>query len=213
MWIVNHWIQSHLTAFLDTYGYWTVFFGILMESAGVPLPGETILIFAALFAGTTHKLSITDVALVAVVAAIVGDNMGFALGKFGGCPLLERYGHVFRIEKETIRKGEALFRRYGAAAVFFGRFIALLRFLAGPLAGILKMPWPRFLIFNALGAVAWVGLVTTLAYFLGPAIEPLLRHAGWVIVGLAVAAAIFYFVRHRRSDSGRSQQSPTHKAA
>jgi membrane protein DedA with SNARE-associated domain len=210
---VNHWIQSHLTAFLDNYGYWTVFFGILMESAGVPLPGETILIFAALFAGTTHKLSILDVALVAAIAAIVGDNMGFALGKFGGCPLLERYGHVFRIDKETIRKGEALFRRYGAAAVFFGRFIALLRFLAGPLAGILKMAWPRFLIFNALGAVAWVGVVTSLAYFLGPAIEPLLRHAGWVIIGLAVAAAIFYFVRRRRAGSESSEQAPTHKAA
>lgn len=210
---MNHWLESHLTWFFNTYGYWTVFFGIMLESAGVPLPGETILIFAALFVATTHKLSIMDVALIAATAAIVGDNLGFALGKFGGCPVLERYGHVFRIKEETVRKGEALFRRYGAAAVFFGRFIALLRFLAGPLAGILKMPWPRFFIFNALGAVAWVGVITTLAYFLGPTIEPLLRHAGWVFVGLAIAAGIFYFVRHRRSDSEHSQQSPTHKAA
>jgi membrane protein DedA with SNARE-associated domain len=136
---MNHWVITHLNYFFEHYGYWTVFFGILLENAGIPLPGETILIVASVLARTKHELSIADVAVIAVLAAITGDNLGFALGRYGGRPLLDRYRHVFHIEKETVRKAESLFTRRGGMAVFFARFITGLRVVAGPMAGALRM--------------------------------------------------------------------------
>jgi membrane-associated protein len=144
-----------------------VFFGILFENAGIPLPGETILIVASVLARTKHQLSIAEVAVIPVLAAITGDNLGFALGRYGGRPLLDRYRHVFHIEEETVRKGESLFTRRGGMAVFFARFITGLRVVAGPMAGALRMHWYSFLLFNALGAVGWVGVITTLGLFFG----------------------------------------------
>lgn len=113
---MTHWVVTHLNFFFAHYGYWTVFLGILLESAGVPLPGETILILASVFARTQHRLSIADVAIVAVVAAVTGDNIGFAVGRYGGRPLLDRYRNLFHIEDETVHKGKSLFARHGGMA-------------------------------------------------------------------------------------------------
>lgn len=164
----------------------------------MPVPGETILITASVLARTTHRLDILGVALVAVIAATTGDNLGFALGRYAGCPLLTRYRHVFHISEQTIREGEDLFRRRGTVAVFFARFIAGLRVLAGPLAGVLKLPWTRFLLFNALGAVAWVARVATSAYFLGGAIESVLSHATLAIAILLALLILYRWLKRRR---------------
>ncbi len=206
---MDHWLQEHLTYFFQRYGYWTVFVGVMVESIGVPLPGETILILASVLAATTGKLNILYVAVFAVVAAICGDNIGYFIGKSGGRLLLRRYGAFFHIEPQNIAHGEEVFRRRGPVAVFFGRFIAGLRVLIGPLAGVLRMPWKRFFMFNALGAVAWVTAVTAAAYLLGPAIEPLLRKAGWVLVGAVIVAAAVYYWRRRK----HVQQPRERKAA
>lgn len=198
---MGHWVSGHLDYYFAHWGYWTVLVGILLESAGVPVPGETILIAATTLAASNHQLNIFLVAAIAVAAAITGDNIGFALGRHIGCPLLERYGSIFHIRPDTIRRGERLFQRRGAAAVFFARFIAGLRVLAGPLAGILQMQWRRFLIFNALGAVAWVSAITTLGYFFGQKLESVLRHTTWTILALAAAVAAYWWWHSKRRAS------------
>ncbi len=201
---MGHWVSAHLNFYFDHYGYWTVLFGLLLESAGVPLPGETILILATLQAGTRHQMNVLYVAVIAVAAATMGDNLGFLLGCKGGRPLLDRYRHVFRIEPATIRRGEELIERHGAVAIFFARFIAALRVLAGPLAGILRMRWRQFFLFNALGAMAWVATIVTLAYFFGPSLESALKHASWTIFALLAVAVGLYWWRYRRR-GGRAQ--------
>jgi membrane protein DedA with SNARE-associated domain len=135
----------------------------MLESAGIPVPGETILIIASTLAASTHQLNIFMVAAIAVAAATVGDNLGFAIGRHAGRPLLVRYRHFLHIGPAVIQNGEQLMLRRGAVTVFFARFIAGLRFLAGPLAGVLRMSWRRFLVFNALGAIAWVATICSLA--------------------------------------------------
>lgn len=188
---------SALNYFFQHYGYWTVFFGVFLESAGVPMPGETILITATAIARTKHQLGVFDIGFLALTAAITGDNLGFAAGRFGGRPLLERYRSFFHISPETIRKGEALFARRGGMAVFFARFIIGMRTIAGPLAGILRMRWTRFLLFNALGAVCWVTLITTLSWLAGPTLESILNHAGWIVLILLALAAVWWWFTSR----------------
>lgn len=203
---MGQWVTGHLDYYFAHWGYWTVLAGILLESAGVPVPGETILIFASALAASKHQLNIFLVAVIAVAAATTGDNIGFALGRYIGCPLLERYGRFFHIEQATIRKGERLFQRRGAAAVFFARFIAGLRVLAGPLAGVLHMPWRRFLIFNASGAVCWVAVIATLGYFFGTALESALRHVSWAIAAVVVLAGAVWWWRRRSSHRSHDRQ-------
>lgn len=195
---MSDWVSTHLNYFFEHYGYWTVFAGILLENTGIPLPGETILILASVLARTKHQLSIVEVAVIAAVAAITGDNLGFAVGRYGGRPLLDRYRHVFHIEENTVRKGESLFARRGRMAVFFARFIAGLRVVAGPMAGALGMDWYSFLMFNALGAISWVALITSLAYLFGQSLEPVLRHASWAIATVLVLAAGYWWYKRRK---------------
>ncbi len=208
---MGHWVSAHLNYYFDHYGYWTILFGLLLESAGVPLPGETILVLATFQASTRHQMNVLYLAVIAVVAATMGDNLGYLLGCKGGRPLLDRYRHIFRIKEATIRRGEDLIERHGAVAIFFARFIAALRVLAGPLAGILRMRWRRFFLFNALGAMAWVTTIVTLAYFFGPSLESALKHASWVVIALLVAVVtLYWWHRHR---SGRREQDSREEAA
>jgi len=210
---MGHWVAAHLDYYFAHWGYWTVLVGIMLESAGIPLPGETILIVASTLAATKHELNIFLVAVVAVVAATTGDNMGFAAGRYGGRPLLDRYGRLFRINAEVIDKGERLIERRGAVAIFFARFIAGLRFLAGPIAGVLRMRWRRFFLFNALGAIAWVTVITGLAYFFGPALESALRHAGWAVLAAVIVGGAAYWWWRRRRREEEPDHSQERKAA
>src|SRR5579864_6985353 len=129
---------------LVEYGYWAVAAALLLENAGLPVPGETVLLMASFLAYSEHTLQIVWIVVVGTLAATLGDNLGFAIGFYGGRPLLARYQEIFRIRNRTLQRGERLFARYGAATIFFARFVFGLRILAGPLAGVLRMPWLRF---------------------------------------------------------------------
>ena len=153
---------TDLQHFLATYGYWAVFFFVAIESIGIPFPGETMLLVAAIDAGTTHQLSIVLVIAAATCGAIVGDNIGFWVGREGGYRVLRRYGRYIGFDERKLKVGIYLFRKHGGKVVFFGRFVAVLRAWAAFLAGVNRMPWGRFLLFNALGdlcksaLMAWV---------------------------------------------------------
>lgn len=138
-----------LVTLLTTYGYWAIFACIAIESTGIPFPGETMLLVAAIFAGTTHRLSIPLAILAAESFAILGDNLGFWVGREGGFRLLRRYGRYIHLDERKLKLGLYLFRRHGGKVVFFGRFVAVLRMWAAFLAGVNRMAWPRFLLFNA----------------------------------------------------------------
>jgi membrane-associated protein len=183
-------MKQQFAYFLAHYGYWAIFAAILMESAGLPLPGETVLIGASIAASTGHEMNIFSVAVVAIVAAIIGDNLGFAVGRYGGYPVLRRFESTLHISDSSVRRAEDFFHKHGNVSVFFARFVAGLRVVAGPLAGLLKMDWKRFLFFNALGAVTWVTVVTTLGFFFGHSLEGPLRNAGWVVAAVVVAAVV-----------------------
>jgi membrane protein DedA with SNARE-associated domain len=136
------------------YGYGAVFLLVMLESAGIPMPGETVLVSAAVYAGTRHGLDIRGVIAAAAAGAIIGDNIGFWVGREFGEPLLERWGDLIGLDSRKRMLGRYLFARYGGSIVFFGRFIALLRAFAALLAGANALsPW-RFLIFNAAGALS-----------------------------------------------------------
>ena len=164
-----------------------------LESLGIPLPGEIALVSAALLA-SRHTLDISPVAVgaAATVGAIVGDTIGYSLGHRYGLDLFERLARRFpkHFGAGHVALAKQLFARWGGWAVFFGRFIALLRILAGPLAGALKMPYPRFLAANASGAVLWAGGTTAVVYFLGLAAERWLARFSWVALVLAVLVGV-----------------------
>jgi membrane protein DedA with SNARE-associated domain len=149
------------------YGYWAVATALLLENTGIPVPGETILLLASFLAYSQHELQLQWIIVIATAAATLGDNLGFTLGFYGGRRLLERYQSFFRIQKDTLAKGERLFAHYGAVTVFFARFVFGMRIIAGPMAGVLRMPWRRFLIFNFLGALVWVTVISGAGYLFG----------------------------------------------
>lgn len=172
---------EHLRHLISAYGYWSVAAIVALESMGLPLPGETVLVVAALYAATHHDTSIAGVIASATAGAIVGDNLGYWLGREFGYRLLLRYGAYIGLSHERIKLGQFLFLRHGGKVVFFGRFIPILRILAGILAGMNRMPWRRFLLANAAGALLWSVVLGTSAYAFGRA---LLRVTGPLAIGL-----------------------------
>ena len=173
---------------VQSYGYYAVFALIALESLGIPLPGESALIAAALYAGTTHHLNIAALAAVAASAAVIGDNAGYWIGKTGGRRLAERYGHYVRLNRARLKTGQYLFARHGVKVVFFGRFVAVLRTYAAFLAGLSRMRWSRFLVANAAGGVLWSGMYAFGAYALGNAASSI--SSTITIAGLAVASVL-----------------------
>jgi membrane protein DedA with SNARE-associated domain len=164
---MNHHIFEMLRGALVHYGYWAVAAVLLLENAGAPLPGETVLLLASFLAYSEHELSLPWVIVVGIVATTVGGEFGFALGRHGGRPLIERYQHVFHVDAETMARGDRLFERYGAATVFLARFIFGMRVLASLLAGALHMPWRKFTLFNFFGAAVWVTAICGAGYLFG----------------------------------------------
>ena len=193
--------MDSLSGLVAHHGYLVVAFAIGLESMGVPLPGETLLIAAAIYAGSTHQLHIVLLIVSAIAGAIAGDNLGFVIGRRFGSPLLRRYGHLVRIDASRIKIGELLFRHHGGKVVFIGRFVALLRALAAFLAGVNGMPWPRFLAFNVAGAIVWAGGYGAAAYLFGREIERVSGAVSWTIaaIGLLAAAAGFLFIRRHEA--------------
>ncbi|MEV4416291.1 DedA family protein [Catellatospora sp. NPDC049609] len=162
------------------------------ESMGIPLPGEIVLVSSSLLAATTQHISPWGVAIAAATGAIIGDSIGYAIGKRGGRPLLDRLGRRFpkHLGPEQIVRAETMFGRWGVWAVFFGRFIALLRILAGPMAGALKVPYRKFLLANAGGGIVWAFGTTFAIYALGEVAEHWLKRFSWAALILAVVAGL-----------------------
>jgi membrane protein DedA with SNARE-associated domain len=186
-----------LLGLLAAYGYLAVFLFIGIESMGIPFPGETMLITAAIYAGNTHRLNIVLVIAAAAAGAIVGDNLGYGVGHWGGYRLVRRYGRLIRLHEGRLKLGQYMFRKHGGKVVFFGRFVSVLRAYAAFLAGTNRMPWRRFLVFNAAGGVLWATLFGTGAYLLGQQISRLSQAAaiGLGIVAVIVIVAFFVFLR------------------
>jgi len=188
------------------YGYWAVGVALLLENTGIPVPGETILLLASFLAYSRQELELPHIILVGVCAATVGDNLGFVIGYRGGRPLLDRYRQTFRIPVATIVRGERLFAQYGSVTIFFARFIFGLRVIAGPLAGVLRMRWQRFALFNFLGAVLWVSVISAVGYKFGKHWDRLVQFVKDLNLGVAVGAGLLIVIlwlwRRRRNAQG-----------
>ncbi|MGA7850663.1 MAG: DedA family protein [Terriglobales bacterium] len=189
-----------LRAFVADYGYWAVVLALLCESAGIPLPGEITLLLASFLAYSEHQLHLGWVIVVATCAATFGGYLGYAFGYFGGRPLLDRYQSVFRIPPATLKRGEQMFALYGAPAIFFARFVFGVRVFAGPLAGVLRMRWRIFALFNFLGAAAWVAIIASAGYLFGQHWRSLLRamqRFNIAVLAVAVVAILYSWWRYR----------------
>jgi membrane protein DedA with SNARE-associated domain len=182
-----------VTHLLISYGLVLLFGVVAAESAGVPLPGETALIAAAILAAQGHY-SIVAVIAVAATAAIVGDNVGYWIGRTGGRALLERWGPVRRYSERVLPPGERFFARHGGKTVFIGRFISVLRVTAAWLAGITHMTWWRFFLWNGAGGIVWATLVGLLAYYFGKAAADAVATYGLYALLTIVVLAVIAFV-------------------
>jgi|SRR5579859_6743745 len=174
---------------LNHYGYLVIAFFVLLEDFGVPVPGETVLILGAVYAGT-GRLSIWLVGLIGFLAAVTGDNIGFAIGHFGGRSLVERFGRYVFLTPERLDKAAGFFDRHGGKIVAIARFIEGLRQANGIIAGIIGMHWLRFLAFNALGAALWVALWSCIGYFSGNHINAIYKDATRYSTYLAIAFGV-----------------------
>lgn len=201
---------GHLAPTIEHWGYGALALLVLVEDFGIPVPGETALIAAAFLAGIGH-LNIFLVGVVAFAAAVVGDNIGFAIGHFGGHPLVNRWGKYVLLTPERLTKAERFFNRHGGKMVVIARFVEGLRQLNGIIAGISEMRWPRFLGFNALGAALWVAVWASAGYFGGNHLSAFHRYefvfsaiVGALIIGW-IAFAVWKIVR---ANQNKKHQPP-----
>ena len=190
-------LVPHLHDLVATYGYLAVFVIVAMESAGIPMPGETVLVTAAIFAasGTLH---IFGVIAAAAGGAILGDNCGYWVGREFGFPLVYRYGRYIHLDERRLKVGQYLFLKHGGMIVFFGRFVAVLRAFAAFLAGVNRYSWEEFFLFNAAGGIVWATIFGTGGYLLGRAFEHYARPVGIAALIAAVIGVVFAarFIRY-----------------
>jgi membrane protein DedA with SNARE-associated domain len=192
------WLESLLGA----YGYVGIGLIVALESMGLPLPGETVLLAAAAYAGAGGSLNIAGVVGSASAGAILGDTIGYWLGRLGGFPLLERYGRYIWLSRPKLARAQAYFERHGGKTVFLGRFVTFLRIFAALLAGVGKMPYGRFLVYNVLGGVCWAVVMGGLGYTLGRNLPLLERSVRWLGLGgagvlILLVASLLYLRRYR----------------
>ncbi|WP_457797322.1 DedA family protein [Methylocystis sp. S23] len=194
--------QAQIASLLAIYGYWAIFLVVALESSGLPLPGETMLVGAAIYARLSGALSIETIIFAAAAGAIVGDNIGYWIGREFGYRFLERHGWRVGLGAEKLRLGQYLFYKWGGAIVFFGRFVALLRILAALLAGANHLPVGRFFFYNAAGGIVWALVFGLGAYWLTATfqkIEGPIATAG-ALCGLA---AVFLLWRYYKANEAR----------
>ena len=182
-------MHSSVTRLVESYGYAVVFLFVAIESLGIPLPGETVLVTAAALAALGH-LSIWWVIAFAATGGIVGDAAGYWIGRLGGLALIKRYGRVVNVDEHKLEKVRTFFDRYGSKAVFFGRFIALLRTWAALLAGTAEMPYRVFTLYNVLGGITWATLFGTLGYVFGRSLPLLERYIGQASLAVVLLVAL-----------------------
>ena len=204
-----------LSGTLEHYGLWAIGLLITLEDFGVPVPGETILIAGAIFAGA-GRINIVALGVVAFVAAVTGDNIGFAIGHFGGRALALRFGKYVFLTEERLDKAERFFDRRGSIVITFARFVEGLRQANGIIAGITGMHWLRFVVFNAIGAALWVGTWVTVGYFAGNNITTVYHYitlySYYVLAGLVVLIVGYIVWRRRRRHAAAAAASATDEA-
>jgi membrane protein DedA with SNARE-associated domain len=198
--------HHELYGLVSSYGYWAVLAFVLIESVGIPFPGETMLLAAAIYAGTMHhsgspqhELNIVLVIVAASCGAIVGDSIGYWLGRQFGYEVLLRYGRYIHFDHRKMKLGQYLFLKHGGKVVFFGRFIAVLRTFAALLAGINCMSWRRFLLFNVTGGIIWATVFGTAGFYFGKSVTRLLSTVGILFLvgsGIAILIGYVFFRRH-----------------
>jgi membrane protein DedA with SNARE-associated domain len=199
-------VSTHtIDGWLASYGYLVVFLLVMIESVGIPVPGETALIGAALYAGSTHKLEIWWIDAVAIAGAVVGDNIGFAIGRYGGAKLLLRHGHRIHLHESRLKIGIWLFRRHGGKVVFWGRFVSILRTWAAFLAGTNHMEWRRFLFYNAAGGAVWATVYAVAYYEFGGALRRLSTTID-VVLGVTGSLILVAFVVWSRRKEAELQE-------
>ena len=184
-----HWLEHIIRQLLVNWGYWAVLAGLLGENAGIPLPGETVLMFASFLAHKNTGLKIEWVIVAGTGAAIMGDNLGYLLGHKLGRRLIRWMKRLFRMDDKDVGAAKDQIRRHGAATVLWARYIFGLRTIAGPLAGMLGMPWKKFVVFNALGAATWVTTMAMLGYAFADKFNTLLDY--FEKLSWAMAAGLF----------------------
>ncbi|NES84103.1 MAG: DedA family protein [Moorea sp. SIO2B7] len=192
------------------YGYWAVFLGISLENTGIPLPGETITVISGFLAGS-GELNYWIVLGSAIGGAVLGDNCGYWIGKVGGWQFLVRLGNFFRIPEQKLENARSEFSKNAPLAVFFGRFVALLRIFAGPMAGIAQMPYRQFLLCNFGGAALWASITITLSFFLGRIIPlhqviHIMHQIGFIILLLVVILVVVYLWWKSRKQALMSEE-------
>lgn len=209
-------IQDWLDGIPPVAVYLMVFLVVGIESLGIPLPGEIVLVTAALLSSQGNA-NPWLVGISAIAGAIGGDSTGYAIGRKGGQALLDRVGRRFpsQFSPGQVAIAQRSFQRWGMWAVFFGRFVALLRIFAGPLAGVLKMPYGRFLTANALGGTVWAGGITAVVYYVGKVAEPWITRFGYFGLGVAVIFGIgsLLYVRRRAARTKAETAPPTDATA
>ncbi|MCC3246941.1 DedA family protein [Methylocystis sp. WRRC1] len=207
--------QAQIAAILSTYGYWAIFVIVAMESAGLPLPGETMLVGAAIYARLSGAMSIETIVFAAAAGAIVGDNVGYWIGRNFGVKMLERHGRRIGLGPEKLRLGQYLFYKWGGAIVFFGRFISILRILAALLAGANRVPPGRFMFYNATGGVVWAAVFGFGAFSLTASFQKV-EGSITTTAGIALLVGLFllwrYYKQHeqrlmRQADDVMSQRA------
>src|SRR2546422_4130003 len=191
--------------YMLAYGYWAVFFGVMLENAGLPVPGETILLIAGYFASTGH-FHIALVMLIAATGAVIGDNIGFAIGHHFGRAFLLRVGRWFFLTPKRFEQIEKYFESHGNKTILVARFITGLRVFAALLAGASrKMPWRGFVVYNVTGAILWAVVITTLGYVFGQSLPLLVKWVGRtgtiLLIALVVTGLCIWRVRrHRKAE-------------
>jgi membrane protein DedA with SNARE-associated domain len=190
--------------YMLAYGYWAVFFGVMLENAGVPVPGETILLVAGYFAAT-GEFHLALVMLIAATGAVIGDNLGFAIGHHYGRAFLLRVGRFFFLTPRRYEHMERYFERHGNKTILVARFITGLRVFAALLAGASKMPWRFFVIYNVAGAILWSVVITSLGYLFGQSLPLLVKWVGrsgtaLLIAAIVIAVIIWRVRKHRRGE-------------
>ena len=208
--------MEHVHQLLATYGYWAVLVVVMMESAGIPVPGETILVSAAIYAGTTHKMQIEWVIAAAACGAIMGDNIGFWVGREFGRHVVDRFGSYVGLDERRMKLGQYLFDRHGGKIVFFGRFVAFLRAFAALLAGINRFPPLRFFAFNAAGGIVWASVFGLGGYVLGESIHRIAGPIGWFGLACAVIAAVIgwrFFKMHEERLLQQAEEAANRRKA
>jgi membrane protein DedA with SNARE-associated domain len=191
---------SHLHDIIATYGYVAVFVIVMLESAGIPMPGETALVTASIFAGQ-GSLDIKGVIACAALGAILGDNAGYWVGREFGFPIVLKYGRYIHLDEGRLKLGQYMFKRHGGKIVFFGRFVAVLRAFAALLAGINRLDWGRFFLFNALGGIVWASIFGIGGFLLGQAFEHYAKPVGIAALICAVIGAVVasrFIAHHER---------------